>query len=115
MSDMSAEETSSSLLDGELLSTLTYAFTVAPEPRSGRVHEAEMDFRQVLQFIMSDHLRLAARENAILHSCSTPTPRQGQVILEKQGTHEKNERALLEAKTKRLNTRRASLLRWTLA
>lgn len=66
MSDMSAEETSSSLLDGELLSTLTYAFTVAPEPRSGRVHEAEMDFRQVLQFIMSDHLRLAARENAIL-------------------------------------------------
>lgn len=59
---MSAEETSSSLLDGELLSTLTYAFTVAPEPRSGRVHEAEMDFRQVLQFIMSDDLRLAAGE-----------------------------------------------------
>lgn len=58
---MSAE-TSSSLLDGELLSALTYAFSVAPEPRSGRVHEGEMDFRQVLQFIMSDHLRLAAGE-----------------------------------------------------
>lgn len=84
---------------------------MAPEPWSAWVHEAEMDFPQVLQFIMSDHLRLAARENAILHSWSTPTQCQGQVILEKQGTYERNERASLEAKTERLNTSRALLLR----
>lgn len=87
MSDMSAEETSSTVLDEELLSTLAYAFAVASEPRSGRVHEAETDFPQVLQFIMSDRRGLAAGESAIPRSRSTPMPCQGQVILEKQGTY----------------------------
>lgn len=85
---MSSEGTSSLVLDGELLSPLTYAITAASEPWSGRVHKAEMDFPQVL--IMSDHLRLAAREKEILHSCSTPMLCQGQVILEKQDTYERN-------------------------